>query len=142
MGVQEAHGQVRRLCLLSCTNPFRSSSRASIVTNGLNSELCNISSQCSSKAVRPVLKVCDVRILISLILGNTRWSIAVRELVRAAIAMGVSGRAEGFLRDWLDAEVEFRRQGGRLSRNFAVCHYAAFMYPPEVLNAPTLWALT
>ena len=62
------------------------------------------------------------------------------ELVRAAIAMGVSGRAEGFLRDWLDAEVEFRRQGGRLSRNFAVCHYAAFMYPPEVLNDPALWA--
>jgi len=62
------------------------------------------------------------------------------ELVRVAIAMGVSGRAEGFLRDWLDAEVEFRRQGGRLSRNFAICHYAAFMYPPDVLNDPALWA--
>ena len=61
------------------------------------------------------------------------------ELVRTGIAMGVSGRAEGFLRDWLEAEVEFRRQGGELSRNFAVCHYAAFMYPPEVLNDPALW---
>jgi pimeloyl-ACP methyl ester carboxylesterase len=61
------------------------------------------------------------------------------ELVRTGIAMGVSGRAEGFLRDWLEAEVEFRRQGGKLSRNFAVCHYAAFMYPPEVLNDPILW---
>jgi 3-oxoadipate enol-lactonase len=62
------------------------------------------------------------------------------ELVRTAIAMGVSGRAEGFLVDWLKAEVEFRRQGGRLSRDFAVCHYAAFMYPPQVLNNPALWA--
>ena len=62
------------------------------------------------------------------------------ELVRTAIAMGVSGRAEGFLMDWLKAEVEFRRQGGRLSRDFAICHYASFMYPPAVLNDPGLWA--
>lgn len=62
------------------------------------------------------------------------------ELVRAAVAMGVSGRPAGFLKDWLTAEVEFRRQGGRLSRDFAICHYAAFMYPSEVLGDDELWA--
>ena len=33
-----------------------------------------------------------------------------------------------------------RRQGGRLSRAFAICHYAAFMYPAEVLGDDALWA--
>jgi len=61
------------------------------------------------------------------------------DLVRAGIAMGVSGRPRGFLKDWLEAEVEFRRRGGRLSREFAVCHYAAFMYPSEVLGDDKLW---
>jgi 3-oxoadipate enol-lactonase len=62
------------------------------------------------------------------------------ELVRAAIPMGVSPRATGFLRDWMIAEVEFRRQGGRLSREFAIHHYAAFMYPAEVIGDDKLWA--
>ena len=62
------------------------------------------------------------------------------ELVRAAVAMGVSGRPAGFLAEWLQAEVEFRRQGGQLSRAFALCHYAAFMYPSEVLGDDELWA--
>jgi len=61
-------------------------------------------------------------------------------LVRAAVAMGVSGRPVGFLEEWLQAEVEFRRQGGQLSRAFALCHYAAFMYPSEVLGDDELWA--
>jgi 3-oxoadipate enol-lactonase len=62
------------------------------------------------------------------------------ELVRAGIAMGVSGRPAGFFKEWLNAEVDFRRQGGRLTRDFAICHYAAFMYPSEVLGDDSLWA--
>ena len=49
------------------------------------------------------------------------------ELVRAAVAMGVAGRPAGFLAEWLQAEIEFRRQGGQLSRAFAICHYAALV---------------
>jgi 3-oxoadipate enol-lactonase len=62
------------------------------------------------------------------------------ELVRAVIPMGVSARAAGFLRDWLIAEVEFRRTGGQLSPEFAIHHYGAFMYPSEVLGDERLWA--
>ena len=62
------------------------------------------------------------------------------DLVRAGIAMGVSGRPAGFLKDWLEAEVEFRRQGGKLTPDFAICHYAAFMFPSEVLGDEALWA--
>jgi pimeloyl-ACP methyl ester carboxylesterase len=40
-------------------------------------------------------------------------------LVRAAVAMGVSGRPAGFLEEWLQAEVEFRRQGGPHSTGFS-----------------------
>ena len=82
-------------------------------------------------------------VLVGLSMGSLiviQMALDYPELVRTAIAMGVSGRAEGFLMDWLKAEVEFRRQGGRLSHDFAVCHYAAFMYPAKVLNDPAQWA--
>lgn len=61
------------------------------------------------------------------------------ELVRCAIPMGTFARATGFMRDWMVAEVEFRKAGGRLSRDFAIMHYGAFMYPSEVLGDATLW---
>ena len=61
------------------------------------------------------------------------------DLVRCAIAMGTEAKATGFARDWMIAEVEFRRGGGRLSPDFAVHHYGAFMYPSEVLGNDDLW---
>ena len=62
------------------------------------------------------------------------------ELVRCAIPMGTAAQATGFCRDWMIAEVEFRKAGGRLSPEFAVHHYGAFMYPSEVLGDDALWA--
>ena len=61
------------------------------------------------------------------------------ELVRCAIPMGTEAKPTGFARDWMIAEVEFRRSGGRLSPDFAVHHYGAFMYPSEVLGDEELW---
>src|SRR5262249_11646528 len=61
------------------------------------------------------------------------------ELLRSAIAMGAAAKATGFCRDWMIAEVEFRKAGGRLSPDFAVHHYGAFMYPSEVLGDDALW---
>ena len=61
------------------------------------------------------------------------------ELVRCAVAMGTAARPTGFCRDWMIAEVEFRRAGGRLSPEFAAHHYGAFMYPSEVLGDAALW---
>ncbi len=48
------------------------------------------------------------------------------ELVRLAIPMGAAQKPTGFCRDWMTAEVEFRRNGGRLPLEFAVHHYGAF----------------
>lgn len=61
------------------------------------------------------------------------------ELVRCAIPMGAAAKPTGFCRDWMIAEVEFRKSGGRLSPDFAIHHYGAFMYPSEVLGDPEAW---
>ena len=62
------------------------------------------------------------------------------ELIRVAIPMGTGGggrsKAPG---DWMRAEIAFRRAGGKISGPMAVHHYAAFMYPSEVLGDDELW---
>jgi pimeloyl-ACP methyl ester carboxylesterase len=62
------------------------------------------------------------------------------ELVRCAIAMGTAARISGYLREWMEAEVAFRRAGGTLPKAMAVAHYGVLMYPPEVLGDDALWA--
>lgn len=62
------------------------------------------------------------------------------DLVRLAIPMGAAQKPTGFCRDWMTAEVEFRKNGGRLPLDFAVHHYGAFMYPSEVLGDDELWS--
>ena len=62
------------------------------------------------------------------------------ELVRCGVAMGTSAEAQGYLGEWMRAEVEFRRNGGTLPEDFAITHYGAFMFPSEVLGDPELWA--
>lgn len=62
------------------------------------------------------------------------------DLVRCAIPMGTAAKATGFCRDWMIAEVEFRKAGGKLPADFAVHHYGAFMYPSEVLGDDELWS--
>jgi pimeloyl-ACP methyl ester carboxylesterase len=62
------------------------------------------------------------------------------DLVRAAIIMGTCARKTGFIKEWEDAEIAFRRDGATLPREFAVAHYAILMYPAEVLGDDALWA--
>jgi pimeloyl-ACP methyl ester carboxylesterase len=62
------------------------------------------------------------------------------ELVRAAILMGTCVKKTGFIREWEQAEIDFRRGGGMLTREFALAHYAFLYYPAEVLGDDVLWA--
>src|SRR5258708_16566700 len=62
------------------------------------------------------------------------------ELVRAAIVMGTCVKKTGFIREWEQAEIDFRRGGGMLTREFALAHYAFLYYPAEVLGDDVLWA--
>lgn len=62
------------------------------------------------------------------------------DLVRCAIPMGTCARATGFLREWMAAEIEFRRNGGRLSGPFAIAHYSVLMFPAAVLGDDEVWS--
>ncbi len=61
------------------------------------------------------------------------------DLVRCAVAMGTAARATGYLKDWMAAEIAFRRAGGRITGDMAIAHYGVLMYPPEVLADAVLW---
>ncbi len=81
-------------------------------------------------------------ILVGLSMGaNIVEQVAVDypDLVRLAVPMGTCAEATGFCRDWMIAEVNFRKAGGQLPPDFAVFHYAAFSYPSEVLGNDELW---
>ena len=62
------------------------------------------------------------------------------QLVRCAVAMGTGARAIGYFREWMEAEVAFRRAGGSITGDLAVSHYGVLMYPPEVLADDALWS--
>ena len=82
-------------------------------------------------------------IVVGLSMGSLiaiEMALAYPHLVRCSVPMGTLAKATGFLRDWMVAEVEFRKAGGRLSPEFAIHHYGAFMYPSEVLGDETLWS--
>jgi pimeloyl-ACP methyl ester carboxylesterase len=62
------------------------------------------------------------------------------ELLRCAIASGAAASGgRGWLGDYMGAEVELRRRGGKLDGMFAVTHYAAQLYPARVLGDPEAW---
>ena len=61
------------------------------------------------------------------------------ELVRTGIAMGIGPRSHGWLRYYMQAEIDYRVAGGSLEGEMAVAHYAASLYPARVLGDPVLW---
>ena len=61
------------------------------------------------------------------------------ELVRSAIVMGTCVRKTGFIREWEEAEIAFRRDGGSLPPAFATAHYAMQYYPADALGDDETW---
>jgi pimeloyl-ACP methyl ester carboxylesterase len=61
------------------------------------------------------------------------------ELIRVGVALGTGPRSHGWLRYYMQAEIDYRRAGGSLEGNMAVAHYAASLYPARVLGDPVLW---
>jgi pimeloyl-ACP methyl ester carboxylesterase len=63
------------------------------------------------------------------------------DLVELGISLAGSARAdEGWVGDYMRAEIALRRAGVRLSPAFSAAHYAAMMYPAKALQDRTLWA--
>ena len=62
------------------------------------------------------------------------------DLLRCVIASGTSATgSRGWLGDYMGAEIELRRNGGRLDGLFALTHYAAELYPARVLGDEDQW---
>ena len=61
------------------------------------------------------------------------------ELVRLAVVMGTCVRKTGFIREWEEAEIALRREGGALPPAFATAHYAMQYYPAEALGDDATW---
>jgi pimeloyl-ACP methyl ester carboxylesterase len=61
------------------------------------------------------------------------------ELVRAALVIGTCVRKTGFIREWEQAEIDFRRQGGTLPPAFATAHYAMQYFPADALGDDQTW---
>lgn len=61
------------------------------------------------------------------------------DLVRVAVVMGTGAWSTGWGWDFQEAEIEFRKAGGRLDGMMGVTHYAAMLYPARVLGDRQLW---
>jgi pimeloyl-ACP methyl ester carboxylesterase len=53
--------------------------------------------------------------------------------------MGTGAWSTGWGWDYQEAEIAFRRQGGRLDGMMGVTHYAAMLYPARALGDRELW---
>jgi pimeloyl-ACP methyl ester carboxylesterase len=63
------------------------------------------------------------------------------DLLRCAIVSGAAANgSRGWLGDYMRAEVDLRRRGGRLEEAFALVHYAAQLYPARMLGDDEAWA--
>ncbi|NNE78710.1 MAG: alpha/beta fold hydrolase [Silicimonas sp.] len=60
--------------------------------------------------------------------------------VRLAIPMGTSAYIDGFTRDWMQAEIDLRKDGIVLPEYFLAAHYAVYAFPAKALHDPKLWA--
>lgn len=60
-------------------------------------------------------------------------------LVRLAIPMGTAAYIDGFTRDWMQAEIDLRRDGIALPDYFLAPHYAAYALPAKALGDPAIW---
>ena len=70
----------------------------------------------------------------------TELALGRPDLLRGVIASGTAGcGGRGWLGDYMGAEVDLRRGGGRLEGLFVLTHYAAELYPARVLGDEEQW---
>jgi pimeloyl-ACP methyl ester carboxylesterase len=53
--------------------------------------------------------------------------------------MGTCVRKTGLIREWEEAEIAFRREGGSLPPAFATAHYAMQYFPADALGDDETW---
>lgn len=60
--------------------------------------------------------------------------------VSLAIPMGTAAYIDGFTRDWMQAEIDLRKDGIALPSYFLAPHYAPYAFPAKALGDPDLWS--
>jgi pimeloyl-ACP methyl ester carboxylesterase len=71
----------------------------------------------------------------------TELALSRPDLVRAAIAMGTAAAGHtGWVGDYMRAEIEFRRAGGRFEGMLGAIHYAPHIVPARILGDEAQWA--
>jgi pimeloyl-ACP methyl ester carboxylesterase len=87
--------------------------------------------------------LCDPPVaLVGLSLGGAivqQVAIDRPDLLRCCITMGTGARSTGWGWDYQKAEIDWRKEGGRLDGMMAVAHNAMMMYPARVLGDRELW---
>lgn len=82
--------------------------------------------------------VCDGPVIcVGLSMGSIiAQELAVRrpDLVRSAVLMGTIARASGWVYSYMDAEIQWRRAGHRLSGSMGAAHSLAMLYPASALS--------
>ena len=64
------------------------------------------------------------------------------DLMTVGVAMGCAASgSEGWLGYYMQAEVDYRRAGGRLSGRMSTLHYASMLYPAQVLGDPAMFPI-
>jgi len=61
-------------------------------------------------------------------------------LVKLAMPMGTAAYIDGFTRDWMQAEIDIRKDGIELPDYFLAPHYAVYALPANALQDQELWA--
>ncbi len=94
-------------------------------------------------AAELIRAVCDPPVaLVGISFGSAiaqQVCIEFPELVRRAVVMGTGAWCTEWGWDFQEAEIEFRRTGGRLDGLMGATHYAAMLYPARVLGDRQLW---
>ena len=86
---------------------------------------------------------CDGRAVVcGLSLGGLvtqQTAIDFPDKVSLAIPMGTAAYIDGFTRDWMQAEIDLRKEGIRLPDSFLAPHYAVYAFPAKALHDAELW---
>jgi len=88
-------------------------------------------------------KVCNPPVILTgLSMGGLitqQVAIDYPHLVRLAMPMGTAAYIDGFTRDWMQAEIDLRKDGIELPDYFLAPHYAAYALPAKALGDPAIW---
>jgi pimeloyl-ACP methyl ester carboxylesterase len=94
-------------------------------------------------AVDLIRAVCEPPVIV---IGLSMGSLICQQLAidypdsaRLVVAMGTAPRGDGWILDYMRAEIDFRKAGHTLTGMVGVCHYLAQVYPSSAPGDPVMY---